>query len=151
MGEMSAWYVAVAGKNTKTVLERRRTATAPSWRSTTPTSAPAVPTGATAQPQSRFQRSPSSWPSPWLLCSNRLNQSLRKYSLSFLQFEEKKKKIINRSQPDINNLQVLDFLSNAESDDEYSLTIEKKTTTKKKNRRCRIRNLALVPIITTYF
>ena len=69
----------------------------------------------------------------------------------FCNSKKRRKKIINRSQPDINNLQVLDFLSNAESDDEYSLTIEKKTTTKKKNRRCRIRNLALVPIITTYF
>ena len=70
---MKGSFVAVLMKNTRTVKIMWGTATRPSWKSTTPTSAPAKVMAVTDLKTSKSPCSPSSAPPSWPLCSNRFD------------------------------------------------------------------------------
>ena len=70
---MKGSFVAVLMKNTRTVKVKWGTATRPSWKSTTPTSAPAKVMAVTDLKTSKSPCSPSSAPPSWPLCSNRFD------------------------------------------------------------------------------
>ena len=65
---MKGSFVAVLTNNTR---RKRTPATRPSWKSTTPTSAPAPVMAVTDLKPSKSPWSPSSAPPSWPLCSNR--------------------------------------------------------------------------------